>query len=74
MEKTIKIEGMHCDGCAGRVRRVLEKEPGVREADVSYEMGEARLKYNEHAVTPDRLRELIEQAGYSANDGGWREA
>lgn len=66
--KTIKIEGMHCDGCANRVKRVLEKEPGVREADVSYEAGEARVKYNEHMVADDRFRELIEQAGYTAGE------
>lgn len=63
---TIKIEGMHCDGCASRVKSLLEKEPGVREADVSYQAGEARVKYNEHSVGAERLRELIEQAGYMA--------
>lgn len=66
--KTIKIEGMHCDGCASRVKHVLEKEPGVREADVSYEAGEARVKHNEHTIQTDRLRELIEQTGYTAGD------
>lgn len=66
MEKTIKIAGMTCEGCAGRVKRVLEGEPGVREATVSHQAGEARVKFNEHTVTDDRLRELIEQAGYTA--------
>lgn len=65
MESTIKIEGMHCDGCTKRLKRVLEREPAVRRADVSLSAGEARMKYNEHAVTTDRLRELIEQAGYT---------
>jgi copper chaperone CopZ len=64
---TIRIQGMHCDGCAGRVKRVLEREPGVREADVSFEAGEATVKYNTQTVTPDRLRELIEGAGYTAD-------
>lgn len=62
----VKIEGMHCDGCAQRVRRVLEREPGVHTAEVSYRDGEARIQYNEQAVTTDRLRELVEQAGYTA--------
>lgn len=66
METTIKIEGMHCDGCAGRVKVVLEKEPGVREADVSYQAGEARVKYNEHTVGADKLRQVIERAAYTA--------
>lgn len=66
--ETIKIEGMHCEGCANRVRTLFEKEPGVREADVSYEASEARVKYNERTVSGARLRELIEQAGYTAGD------
>jgi copper chaperone len=69
METTIKIEGMHCDGCASRVKGLLEKEPGVREADVSFRAGEARVKYNEHTINPDRLRELIEGTGYTAEIG-----
>lgn len=64
---TIRIEGMHCDGCASRVKRVLEKDPGVREADVSFAAGAATVKFNEHTVTPERLRELVETAGYTAD-------
>lgn len=68
MDTTIKIEGMHCDGCANRVKRLLEKEPGVRQADVAYQAGEARVQYNEHTVTTDRLREVVERAGYAAQE------
>lgn len=66
--RTIKIEGMHCDGCASRVKGLLENEPGVRDADVSYEAGEARVKFNEHTVGADRLRQVIEGAGYTAGE------
>lgn len=67
---TIRIEGMHCDGCANRVKDLLEKEPGVREAEVSYAGGEARVKYNEHAVGADKLRQVVEQAGYTTGNAG----
>ncbi len=63
---TIKIEGMHCDGCAQRVRRALERESGVKAAAVSYEAGEARVEFDEGATTTDRLREVIQRTGYSA--------
>lgn len=61
----IRIEGMHCDGCAQRVRRVLEREAGVAAAEVSYEGGEARVQHDEQGVTVDRLRAAIERLGYS---------
>lgn len=67
MEATIRIEGMHCDGCAGRVRGVLEREPGIREAHVSHTDGRARVTFNEGVVTTERLAELVETAGYTVS-------
>ena len=58
------IEGMHCDGCADRIRGVLETEPGVRSVSVSFATGEARVAYNSHAVGETRLIEVIERAGF----------
>lgn len=66
---TIRIEGMHCDGCAQRLRRVLEREPGVTTADVSWQGGEARVEHDGNATT-DRLRAAIERAGYTAPADG----
>lgn len=57
---------MHCDGCAQRVRRVLEREPGVEKAEVSYSGGQAQVTYSEQSTSTDRLRDVIERAGYPA--------
>ncbi len=62
---TIKIEGMHCDGCAERITTLLQKEPGVRDAAVSFADGQARVRYNSHATHQDRLVEVIEGGGFS---------
>ncbi len=62
---TIKIEGMHCDGCAERITTLLQKEPGVRDAAVSFADGQARVRYNSHAIHEDRLVEVIEGGGFS---------
>lgn len=66
--KTIRIEGMDCEGCVSRVRQVLEAEAGVREADVMYPAGEARVEYDERMLSSARLHELIERAGYTAGE------
>lgn len=60
---TLKVDGMHCEGCAGRIRTLLEKEPGVRRAEVSFTDGEARVRHNPHAVELERLAEVIEKGG-----------
>ncbi|WP_412559011.1 heavy-metal-associated domain-containing protein [Thalassospira sp. MIT1370] len=61
---TFKIDGMHCDGCAERIRSLLNKEPGVREARVAFATGSAEVRYNPHTVDGMRLREIIETGGF----------
>ena len=60
----LKIDGMSCDGCAERVTTLLEKEPGVREARVSFSAGEGQITYNPHTVEEKRILEVIKQAGF----------
>ncbi len=61
---TFEVDGMHCDSCAARIKTVLEMEPGVRQAAVSYAASEARIAYNPHATSEGRLVEIIEGASF----------
>ena len=60
----LKIDGMHCDGCAGQFSTLLENESGVREADVSFAAGEGHIAYNAHAIAEERLIAVIKGAGF----------
>jgi len=60
----LAIGGMHCDGCAARIRTLLAREPGVREAEVSLPERQARVRFNAHAASVERLVEVIEHAGF----------
>ncbi len=63
MQKTIHIEGMSCEGCSGRVKRLLEKIDGVS-ADVSHEQGKACVDMASE-VKDALLRATVEKAGFS---------
>ncbi len=63
---TMKIDGMKCDGCADRITSLLEKEPGVRRAAVTFSAGEGQITYNPHAVEEGRILEVVKQAGFGA--------
>lgn len=63
MEKTMKIEGMMCTHCSGRVKKVLEELPGVSEAIVSHEEGTAIVKLSSE-VTDETLKKTVEDQGY----------
>ena len=61
--KTIKIEGMHCEHCSGRVKKCLEMLDGVESAEVSHESGTAVVVL-ESSISDDVLKKTVEDAGY----------
>ncbi len=64
MEKTMRIEGMMCPHCEGRVKQVLEAIDGVASAVCSHEKGTAVLTLDK-AVSDAVLREAVEKEGYT---------
>lgn len=56
----IAIEGMHCDACVRRVKKALEKVPGITVENVA--VGSADVSTDE-AHRPAVL-EAIREAGY----------
>ncbi len=60
----LKIEGMHCDGCAGTIEALLAHEPGVKGASVSHAAGKGQVLYDPAATDPARIAAAIERAGY----------
>ena len=63
METTLKIEGMMCPHCSGRVKTALEQLAQVDEAVVSHENGTAVIKLNA-ALSDDVLVKTVEKEGY----------
>lgn len=64
---TIKVQGMTCGGCATRVEEALKSTEGVQEVQVSFEHGRAVIKYDDQKVTPEKLREVIQNTGFSCD-------
>jgi copper chaperone len=65
MKTTIfRIEGMNCDACANTIKSLVEKEPGVRMASVSFTERQARVLYDPQAVQEDRLVDVIQTPGF----------
>ena len=63
MEKTLKIEGMMCTHCSGRVKKALEEVPGVLSAEVSHESGTAVVTLDA-PVDDAVLKKAVEEQGY----------
>ena len=63
---TLKVEGMTCGGCAIGVKKTLEKQKGVRKADVSFEKGQAIAEVEKGKVKPEELAAAVTKFGYKA--------
>jgi copper chaperone CopZ len=63
MDTIIKIEGMHCGGCARSVEKALGAVPGVKSVAVNLEEATASVDA-ENDVTLAMLKSAVEDAGY----------
>ena len=65
---TFTVTGMTCATCEPAIRIALEKTPGVKRADVSYERGNAIVDYDPNETTPEKLRDVINGTGYKVKE------
>ena len=67
MVKTMKITGMMCPHCSGRVKKSLEALDAVKEAEVSHESGTAKVTLSSE-IDNALLKKTVEDAGYDVTD------
>ena len=59
---TLTIQGMGCGHCVARVKQALGKLAGVQSETV--EIGSATVRYDAAQVTPESIRQAVEDLGY----------
>jgi len=64
MEKTLRIQGMMCPHCEGRVKKALEEIDGVAEVIPSHESNSAIVKLSKD-VSDEILKKAVEDQGYT---------
>ena len=60
---TMEISGMSCGHCVAAVQKSLKALDGVQVEQV--QIGSAVVSYDPGAVSPDRIREAVEDEGYN---------
>jgi copper ion binding protein len=62
---TLKIDGMSCGHCVARVEKALQKLDGVQVIRV--EVGAAEVAYDPARTPFAKIREALDDAGYTAH-------
>jgi copper ion binding protein len=62
-DRTLPIDGMHCDHCVDRVEEVLADLDGVTVRSV--DIGSAEVSVAPDAVSDDEIASALDDAGYA---------
>lgn len=66
---TLLVTGMACDGCASKVKQVLETIEGVIQANVTLDTGHVEVSYTESTnANPAQFKDAIETLGFDVED------
>jgi len=63
---SFKVEGMHCDGCADKVKNGLAAKAGVWKVEVSVANKRVTVQYDADKLDGAKAAKLISEPGYKA--------
>lgn len=63
---SMRIEGMICASCVGRVEKAIRATPGVADASVNLATGRAEVTFGAGRPDATALAGAVEQIGYAA--------
>jgi heavy metal translocating P-type ATPase len=71
------LDGMWCSGCAQAAERVLQNQPGIKSAQVSFAAERGRIDFDPQKADPEEVLKSLDGLGYKARmmtDKGTRKA
>lgn len=64
LKAKLKVSGMSCQHCVGRVKTILEESEGISDIQIKLESGKVDLSYDENKLSIDQIINIITSAGY----------
>jgi copper chaperone len=64
---TFKVEGMHCAGCADKVRTGLTANAAIMKVDAKAESGRVTVWFDADKLDATKVAKLISDLGYKAS-------
>ncbi|MGX7025980.1 copper chaperone CopZ [Vagococcus hydrophili] len=66
-KQKIKIDGMSCGHCVGKIEKAVNELEGVEKIKVKLKEAEAKIKFDETKIPLDKVMEVITELGYEAS-------
>lgn len=66
VDTTLKVEGMDCAGCSGRLDTALARLEGVIKAKADHEAGSVAVRFDPGRISEDHIKERIRASGFEA--------
>lgn len=63
---SFRVDGMHCEGCAGHVKEALNKVQGVYKIEVKVADHRVVVSFDADKLTAEKVAKAISDAGYPA--------
>lgn len=63
-EASLQVGGMDCTGCENRVKTALTRLEGVIKVDADFRSGRVGVRFDEHRLSEDEVKDRIRSAGY----------
>jgi copper chaperone CopZ len=66
-KKNVKlmVNGIHCNGCANKIKNGLSSLDSESHVDVNVATGEVRVSYNGNKSTLSEIKNIISNVGFS---------
>lgn len=61
---SVQVSGMHCNGCANTIEKVIKRIPGVVNARVDFSGQQALVEFDQTKCSSAQIPEAISKAGY----------
>ena len=62
----ISIDGMTCSACSNGLEKYLNKQEGIKEANVNLVMNNASIEYDEKLVSLEDIDRFVKEAGFKS--------
>ncbi len=65
---TFSVKGMTCENCAKTVEGKLKHLDGIKDASVSYVLGQAMIEFNPEIIAPTAIKKVFTSSGYTVTE------